>query len=52
MQSLGYFTTGTLNKYTNLPNSGTLQPHEHGCLMHDTRNIVDPTTTSNRENNL
>jgi hypothetical protein len=25
--------------------SGTLQPHEHGCVMHDTRNIFHPTTT-------
>jgi hypothetical protein len=28
-------------------NSGTLQPHEHGCVMHDTRNILDLTTTKN-----
>jgi hypothetical protein len=33
-------------------NSGTAQPHEHGCEMHDTRNIFDTTTTSNRENHL
>jgi hypothetical protein len=32
-------------------NSGTLQPHEYGCVMHDTHNIVDP-TTSNHENHL
>jgi hypothetical protein len=24
-------------------NSGTMQPHQHGCVMHDMRNIVDPT---------
>jgi hypothetical protein len=23
-------------------NSGTLQPHEHGCVMYDTRNISTP----------
>jgi hypothetical protein len=28
-------------------NSGTLQPHEHGCVMHNMRNIVDLTTTKN-----
>jgi hypothetical protein len=33
-------------------NSGTLQQHEHGCVMDDTRNIIDPTITSNRENHL
>jgi hypothetical protein len=27
--------------------SGTLQPHEHGCVMYDTRNIFNPTTTKN-----
>jgi hypothetical protein len=32
-------------------NSGTLQLHEHECVMHDTLNILNP-KTSNRENHL
>jgi hypothetical protein len=33
-------------------NSGILQPHKHECVMHDTRNIVDPTIISNHGNHL
>jgi hypothetical protein len=37
---------------TTCQNSGTLQRHEHGWVMYDTHNIVDPTTTNNYENHL
>jgi hypothetical protein len=33
-------------------NSGTLQLRQYGYVMHDTRNMCDPTTTSNRKNHL
>jgi hypothetical protein len=35
-----------------LRDTASLQPREYGCVMHDTHNIFDPTTTSNRENHL
>jgi hypothetical protein len=44
------FKTLCLNIAT-CQSSGTLQLHEHGCVINDTHNIVD-LTTSNREDHL